>query len=119
MRPIRIFIISDSLLFVRGLENLLAYEPGVEIIGDDLTISHALKQIETEAPDVVILGSSNYNHQAASEELTLLKAKPGIKVISLNLQSNDLFTYCVTRRLVTSVTDLIEAIEGDTSSAQG
>lgn|GEM_PF-4641988 len=115
MRPKRIFIVSDSLLFVRGLENLLAVEPQVEIIGDALSIDRALKRIEADLPDVVILGTSNHGNQ---EELNLLKARPGIRIISLNLHSNDLFTYCVTRRRVTSVTDLIEAIGADACSAQ-
>ncbi len=118
MRPIRVFIISDSLLFVRGLKSLLSHEPRLEIIGEETSIDRAIEQIEVFVPDVIIWSDSGRMSISAPEEMHLLKAKPGIKVIGLSLTNNDLFIYRSTQRHVKSVEDLVEAIEFDLYSAE-
>jgi chemotaxis response regulator CheB len=117
MNPIRIFIISDSPLFSRGLRNLLTGESEMEIIGEETNLDRAIETIDAVVPDVVILGGSSYTNASVQEEMHLLKAKPGIRVVGLNLQTNDLFIYRATRIVVESVKDLVEAIATECYSA--
>jgi chemotaxis response regulator CheB len=118
MKPIRVFIISDSLLFVQGLKSLLTHEIGLEIVGEEMTIERAVEQIEILGPDVIILGENSRVSDSALEEMYLLRTKPGIKVIGLSLQNNGLFIYLSARRYVESVEDLVKAIESDAYLAE-
>jgi ABC-type Fe3+-hydroxamate transport system substrate-binding protein len=82
----------------------------MEIIGEETNLDRAVEKIEAIVPDVVILSGSNYTNASMQEEMYLLKARPGIRVVGLNLQNNDLFIYRATRIVIESVKDLVEAI---------
>ncbi len=110
MNTIRIFVVSDSLLFSHGLKNLLTPTSQLEIIGEETDIDRAIERMETLRPDVIIWGHSGLKGDLALEEIHLLKAKPGIKVIDLNLQNNELFVYRCNRRSAKTIDDLIEAV---------
>jgi two-component system nitrate/nitrite response regulator NarL len=118
VRPIRVFIISDSLLFVQGLKSLLTHETKLEIVGEETTMERAVEQIELLGPDVIILSENSRVSDSALEEMFLLRAKPGIKVIGLSLQNNGLFIYLSARRDVESLEDLVKAIESDAYLAE-
>lgn len=118
MDTLRVFVVSNNLIFGQGLKNLLSQDPRFEIIGEERDIDQAIPQIERLLPDVVIWGGANHVKDAMQEGLRLLKAKSGIKVISLSLQSNVLFVYYSTRKTVRTVEDLLEAIASDLPSSE-
>ncbi len=106
-----VFIISNQLMFKRGLESLVRQKDGLNIIGYEADKEHAVEQIEILHPDIVILDSTGSLQDNISEILHILNKNPDIKIISLNLNSNKLSVYQVKQRPVTGVQDLIEAIE--------
>ncbi len=118
MALIRVFVVSDNLLFCRGLKSLLAPASNVEIVGEESSIERAIQEIESLTPDVVIWGDSGTRDSNQPEEINLLKAKPDVRVIGLSMQNNDLFIYRASRMVVTGVKDLVKAIELDLCAAE-
>lgn len=113
MNTIRVFVISDNLMFSRGLKSLLTCQAEVEIVGEETNIDQAIQQMEVLGPDVIIISDSGRMNDFALEEMRLLKTKPGIKVIGLSLENNDLFIYHSTRMKVTGEKDLFTAIKSN------
>jgi len=105
----RIFIISGHLLFSYGLESQLDQETNLEIMGQEKDMKRAIDQIKELQPDVVILDSDN----SVSQVTPILRASPGVKVISLSLQNNDLYVYQAKQRVAMETKDLVEAITDD------
>jgi len=105
----RILIISGHLLFSSGLESLLDQETNLEIMGQEKDMKRAIDQIKELQPDVVILDSDN----SVTQVTPILHASPGVKVITLSLQNNDLYVYQTKQRVAMETEDLIEAIKDD------
>ena len=107
----RVFVISSRLMFGHGLESLLRQETNFDIVGQETNIDQAIKQMKDLQPNVVILDSEN----AVSRVTPILHASPGVKVISLSLQNNDLYVYQVKQWIVRETEDLVEAIKANLS----
>jgi DNA-binding NarL/FixJ family response regulator len=112
---IGLYIISKHAMFRHGLESLLNEIIELDIVGQSGDVEHALIEIETLHPRVVIFDSDNSSPEAVSEVMPILSTNSDIRVIALNLQSNDLFIYQATQWLATEVADLVEAIKYDLS----
>lgn len=105
----QIFIISSHLMFSHGLESLLHQETNFDIVGQEKDMERAIEQIKELQPDVVILDSNN----AVSQVTPILHASPGVKVISLSLQNNDLYVYQAKQQAAKETEDLVKAIKDD------
>jgi DNA-binding NarL/FixJ family response regulator len=108
----RIFIISSHLMFSCGLESLLRQEAKLDFVGQEADVGRAIERIKELQPDVVILDSDG----SVPEVFSILRARPGVKVISLSLQNNNLCVYQAKQRITKSVEDLLEVIENDPTS---
>ena len=108
---IRIYIISKHALFTYGLESLLNQESDLEIVGQAKDFKHSLAQIRVQQPDVIILDSDRTLPENATEIIESLHDKWEVRVISLNLNNNDLYVHRATRQPVRDVNDLIQAIK--------
>jgi DNA-binding NarL/FixJ family response regulator len=113
----RIFIISDYLMFSRGLESLLSQE-AVDIVGQATNIDKAIKLIEETQPDVIIFYTNATPSASAPEIINILERYPDLKVINLNLQDNNLYLHWLKQSVIQGVEDLIAAIE-ETGSSRG
>ena len=114
MPKTQIFVISSHLMFGQGLESLLRQEAKFEIVGQETDVDRALEKIKALQPEVIILDSDN----SSLAVTTVLAASPGVKVISLSLQNNDLYVYQARQRVTRDVEDLFEAIEEDVAAAK-
>lgn len=113
MDSVRVFVVSDSLMFSGGLKSLLSKDPDVEIIGEETEVNRAIKQVKTLQPDVIIWGNSGINPALTQEEIHLVKATPGIKIIGLSLQNNNIIVYQSARKVIGDIQDLVKAIKED------
>jgi DNA-binding NarL/FixJ family response regulator len=52
---VRVFVLDDHELVRRGVRELLALEPDLEVVGEAATAAEALEKIAQTSPDVVIL----------------------------------------------------------------
>lgn len=111
--PIRIFVLSNYLMFARGLESLLSQHAQLQIVGHGTDIDPALEQINGLQPDVVILDSSGFS-QEGPEMMSIFQAKEDLKVLSLSLQDNSLYIYQATQKSLQSVDDLLTVINDST-----
>ena len=112
--PIRIFVLSNYLMFARGLESLLSQNAQLQIVGHGTEIDQAIEQIRSLQPDVVILDSSGFS-QEEPEVMSLFQAKEDLRVLGLSLQDNSLYIYQATQKSLQSVDDLLTVINDSTS----
>lgn len=115
VKTVKIFVLSDHLMFGLGLESLLNKNPHVQIVGQDRDSNQAVEKIDKLRPDIVIMDSSGTSSEQPGLK-QLLKASPEMKVIGLSLNDNDLYIYQATQTTVTSVDDLLEAIDHATTA---
>ena len=54
MVPLRVVIADDNLLVREGLEQVLARQPNVEVVGSYADLPSLLEAIEADPPDVVL-----------------------------------------------------------------
>jgi DNA-binding NarL/FixJ family response regulator len=106
-----IFIISNHLLFSRGLESLLGQDAELKVIGQETDVEQAIKQIKELRPDVVIIYGDDERSIPASTIIEILKVRSGTKVISLNLQNNIFYVYQASQRITHDPEDLLKAIK--------
>lgn len=112
-----IFIISNHLMFSRGLESLLARDVELKVIGQETDVEQALNQIKQLQPDVVIIYEDTQRGIPASVIFEIFKVNPGGKVISLNLQNNIFYVYQASQQVAHEPDDLIKAIKVTSSPA--
>jgi DNA-binding NarL/FixJ family response regulator len=106
----RVFMLSSQPLFSRGLEKLLGQQPDLEIIGREADASQALTCIQALKPDVVILDSKDWASTPSEVVAAVLKAAPHARLISLNLENDQIIVYHGERRTARNVDDLCAAI---------
>lgn len=110
----RIFIISNYPMFGRGLESLLRQDNGLEVMGQETNLDRAVERIKNLQPDIVIVDNSGPEQQGLpAAVLQILDENSGTKVVGLSLQGNYLSIYQSTRRIITSVEDLVNVIDGN------
>jgi DNA-binding NarL/FixJ family response regulator len=107
----RIFIISDHLMFGYGLECLLLKEKAGEVVGRGTTLEEAATSLKTLQPDVIIVDDDERSLATIVELLRMVSRNPGLKVIQVSLQSNNLYIYQALHTQVQSVADLVEALK--------
>lgn len=106
-----IFIISNHLMFSRGLESLLARDVELKVIGQETQVEQALKQIKHLKPDVVIIYEDGQRGVPSSIIIEIFKITPGVKVISLSLQNNIFYVYQAVQQVAQEPEDLFKAIK--------
>jgi putative dimethyl sulfoxide reductase chaperone len=108
----RIYMISSQLMFGAGLQTMLSEQSGIKIVGRDTDPTRALEQIRELHPDVVILDSKDLASTPGSIVADILRERPGIKVISLNLENDRMRIFHGELRIAHGLDDLMQVIEG-------
>lgn len=110
------FIISDNLLFARGLERLLQQRHGVEVVGFTGMGEGVFDEIKKLKPRVVIVDSGKAIPELCLCMLVsrLLQEQNEAKVVRVSLQDNTAALYTGRSWAANAVEDLIEAILGPT-----
>ena len=95
------FIISNYLMFQRGLKNLLTQQEKIEIVGATESPDRAIEQVKSLHPDVVILDSTNMPGDPLASLKHIFRACPNVKVICLSLHNNQMAIYHAVQRRAT------------------
>lgn len=109
----RVFMLSNQLLFSRGVENLLCQQANVEIVGHEADATQAIERIRELKPDVVILDSKDLASSPSTTVALILRETPTAKVIALNLENDRICVYRGEQRAAQSIDDLREVIDED------
>jgi TorA maturation chaperone TorD len=104
-------MLSGQLLFSRGIEELLCQQPGLEIVGRETDVDRALDCIRRLRPDVVILDSKDLASTPANVVAAIFREAPQARVISLNLENDQIQVYHGERRAAQSIDDLRSVID--------
>jgi DNA-binding NarL/FixJ family response regulator len=102
-------------MFGHGLESLLRQETQFEIVGQEAEIDQAIDRFVELDPDVVIFDSDDVPNNSTPTVLRILKEKPDVKVVGLNLHQNTVYVYEAKQWLVKEVKDLVLAIQKDST----
>ena len=81
--PIRVLIADDHALFRHGLEQALAAEPGIEVVGAAVDGIAATEQALALAPDVVLMDVRMPGRTGVEAAEQILDARPDAKIVML------------------------------------
>lgn len=117
VKPIRILLADDHTLVRRGLRLLLESQAGFSVVAEASDGQQAVKQAETNAPDVAVLDIAMPNLNGAEAAQRISTALPNVAIIILSMHSDESYVLRALRAgakgylLKDSVEgDLIEAI---------
>ena len=97
-------------MFFRGIESILSQEDGIEIVGQDLDLEAAVACIQETHPDVVIVNCDDPDPRLKSAVVAIMRDSPGLNVVGLSLQNNQISIYRGEKKDVRQVGDLLNAI---------
>ncbi len=86
---IRIFLLDDHEIVRRGLRDLLASEPDIEVVGESGSAADAVKQIVALAPDVAVLDGRLPDGSGVEVCRDVRAADPGIAALILTSFDDD------------------------------
>ena len=91
MEPIRVLLVEDHKLVRAGISALLQQREDVEVIGEAADGEEALRSIEKQQPDVVLMdiGLPGSNGLAITEEIH--QRFPDVRVIILSAHMNEIY----------------------------
>ncbi len=108
MHAIRIYIIASHPLFAQGVSSILEAQPDIQVIGLNKFDADALRDIESLKPDVVVVDSEQGTRGQITD--TLLNRMPGLKLVGLSLEEDDITITYLQQRSGAAVEDLVTAV---------
>jgi DNA-binding NarL/FixJ family response regulator len=88
-RAVRVLVVDDQTLFRTGLTSLLADDERVEVIGQAIDGSDAVKQAVKLKPDVVLMDIKMPNTDGIEATRQIMEAVPGAKILILTTFETD------------------------------
>jgi DNA-binding NarL/FixJ family response regulator len=114
----RVFLVTASTFFGRGVENLLRQDARLEVVGCEADAERALQRIEELAPDAVIFEESGADSWLRQALTGILIRRLGTRVIGIDLHDSSICVYRGERRIAREVEDLVEAVTEAASRSQ-
>ena len=88
-RPVRFLVVDDQTLFRSGLTSLLGEDERVEVVGQAVDGSDAIKQVTRLKPDVVLMDIKMPNVDGIEATRQVSELAPGTKVLILTTFETD------------------------------
>ncbi|HUI89484.1 MAG TPA: hypothetical protein VLX61_12250 [Anaerolineales bacterium] len=112
MHILNIIILTHSSLLSSGLASKLnEYKESLAVKTLDFNGADFLNVLKKESPEIVILDSKDAEQGSKSTILQLLETAPGVKVISLDLASDQVRIFSSTKCKVNDTNDLVGLIQ--------
>jgi len=89
MTPIQLLVIDDHNLFRRGLIALLSLDTRFRVCGEAADIGEALRRIEHERPDLILLDNHLPGVRGVDGIASLKEASPDARILMLTVSENE------------------------------
>lgn len=89
MTPVRLLVVDDHNLFRRGLIALLSLDGRFEVCGQAGDIGEALRCVERDPPDLVLLDNHLPGVLGVDGIASLKAAAPGMRILMLTMSENE------------------------------
>jgi len=86
--PVRVLLVDDHTIVRQGLAHLLAYEAGIQLVGQASNGQEALELARATRPDVVLMDVSMPGMDGIEATRRLVEELPGVKVIGLSMYTD-------------------------------
>lgn len=101
-------VLYGSSLFITGLEASLKVVPDLEIQRVEVKQQDSLDRLRAQAPDVIII---ELGIATGDKTINLLKSFPGVALIGLDPESNQLMVLSLQQESVLTTADLVQVIQ--------
>lgn len=93
MKPLRVLLVDDHILFRKGLRGLLSARDDIEIVGECGDGAEAVEQTRRLAPDIVLMDIRMCGLDGLEATRRIAAEMPDVKVVMLTVseQDDDLF----------------------------
>ena len=88
-QPIRVVIVDDHALFRRGLENVLAAEPDLAVVGEAEDGVDAVALVASLAPDVVLMDVRMPRASGIEATRQIRLSQPNTKIVMLTVSDDE------------------------------
>ena len=89
MRPIRILLVDDHVMFREGLVSLLRMQPEFEVVGEAGTVQEAIALVNRQSPDVVLMDFGLPDGSGVDATKAILNDRPDTIVVILTVHDTD------------------------------
>lgn len=89
--PIRVLLVDDHPLFLKGLHSILSEEPDLLIVGEATDGLKAIEKVRETSPDVIVMDISMPNMDGIEATQNILKETPLSKVLALSIHTGKRF----------------------------
>ncbi len=89
MTPIQLLVVDDHNLFRRGLIALLSLDTRFRVCGEAADIGEALRRIEIERPDLILLDNHLPGVRGVDGIASLKEAAPEARILMLTVSENE------------------------------
>jgi two-component system nitrate/nitrite response regulator NarL len=89
MTPVQLLVVDDHNLFRRGLIALLSLDTRFSVCGEAADIGEALRRIENERPDLILLDNHLPGVRGVDGIASLKEAAPEARVLMLTVSENE------------------------------
>lgn len=89
MDRVRIFLVDDHELFRRGVQSLLAGEPGFEVIGEASDGRTAVEAVVREMPDIVLMDLNMPGMGGLEATREILRRLPYVRILVLTVSEDE------------------------------
>jgi DNA-binding NarL/FixJ family response regulator len=104
-------MLGSNPLFRDGVESLICREMEAEILGRETSFERASGQLESLSPDVIIVDASDPGCDPMEVVAVVFQMGLEAKVISININDNQLHIYRGEHKVAKETKDLVEAIQ--------
>ena len=93
MKAIKVLLVEDHTIVRKGLRSLLEHEPGIEVAGEAEDGREAIKKVQQEQPDIVLMDISMPGLNGIEAARLIKKALPKTKVLMLSVHVSEEYVF--------------------------
>ena len=113
MEEQHVVVLYGNSLFMAGVEASLRGQPGLDVVRIDATFPNPVQRLDALRPDVIIFDLTTSNSPFSNLDFpsSILQEHPGLSLIGLDLNSNQVLVLSGQQHTVLAADDLAQVIQ--------